>query len=65
MEQLIGTILLSVSGFSAASFYVPSHKVKEWTHGNRRTRAHMWLGILTLLLSVIMIGIGNNLATTQ
>ena len=31
MEQLIGIILLAAGGFSAASFYVPSYKVKKWT----------------------------------
>src|SRR5512137_1617308 len=30
MEQLIGIILHSIGGFSSASFYVPSHKVKKW-----------------------------------
>jgi len=39
--------------------------LKEWAHVNRRTRAYLWLGILTLLISVIMIGIGNNLAAAH
>ena len=39
--------------------------LKEWTHANRRTRAYLWLGIITLLISVIMIGVGNNLAAAQ
>ncbi len=39
--------------------------LKEWAHVNRRTRAYLWLGIITLLISVIMIGIGNNLAAAQ
>jgi L-rhamnose-H+ transport protein len=39
--------------------------LKEWAHVNRRTRAYLWLGIVTLLVSVIMIGIGNNLAAAQ
>ena len=39
--------------------------LKEWTLVNRRTRVYLWLGILTLLISVIMIGIGNNLAGTR
>jgi L-rhamnose-H+ transport protein len=30
MDQLIGLILHSIGGFSSASFYVPSHKIKEW-----------------------------------
>ena len=39
--------------------------LKEWAHANRQTRAYLWLGIITLLISVIMIGIGNNLAAAQ
>jgi L-rhamnose-H+ transport protein len=39
--------------------------LKEWTHVNHRTRAYLWLGIITLLISVIMIGIGNNLAAAR
>jgi L-rhamnose-H+ transport protein len=39
--------------------------LKEWTLVNRKTRFCLWLGILTLLLSVIMIGVGNNLAAAQ
>ena len=31
MEQLIGIILLAVGGFSSASFYVPSYKIKKWS----------------------------------
>jgi L-rhamnose-H+ transport protein len=31
MEQLIGIILLSAGGLSAASFYVPSYKIKKWS----------------------------------
>ena len=31
MEQLIGIILVSLGGLSAASFYVPSYKVKKWS----------------------------------
>lgn len=38
--------------------------LKEWTLVSRRTRMYLWMGILTLILSVIMIGIGNNLAGT-
>lgn len=30
MEQLFGIILHSIGGFSSASFYVPSHKIKKW-----------------------------------
>ena len=39
--------------------------LKEWALVNRRTRVYLWMGILTLLLSVIMIGIGNNLAAAR
>ena len=31
MAQLIGIILLSLGGFSAASFYVPSYKIQKWS----------------------------------
>ena len=31
MEQIIGVILLAAGGFSAASFYVPSYKIKKWS----------------------------------
>ena len=31
MEQIVGIILLSLGGLSAASFYVPSHKIKQWS----------------------------------
>ena len=31
MEQFIGILLLVAGGFSAASFYVPSHAIKKWT----------------------------------
>ena len=31
MEQFLGIALLSLGGLSAASFYVPSHKVKKWS----------------------------------
>lgn len=31
MEQFIGVLLLVAGGFSAASFYVPSHAVKKWS----------------------------------
>jgi L-rhamnose-H+ transport protein len=30
MEQLFGILLHSIGGFSSASFYVPSHKLKHW-----------------------------------
>jgi len=31
MEQLLGILLLVAGGFSAASFYVPSHAIKKWS----------------------------------
>jgi L-rhamnose-H+ transport protein len=39
--------------------------LKEWAHVNHRTRVYLWLGIITLLLSVIMIGVGNSMAAAQ
>jgi L-rhamnose-H+ transport protein len=39
--------------------------LKEWAHVNHRTRAYLWLGIITLIISVVMIGVGNNLAAVQ
>ncbi|GAA5225351.1 L-rhamnose/proton symporter RhaT [Membranihabitans marinus] len=30
MEQLIGILLHSIGGFSSASFYVPTYKIKKW-----------------------------------
>ena len=39
--------------------------LKEWKGVNRRTLTYLWLGIITLLLSVILIGIGNNMAAAQ
>ncbi len=31
MEQLLGVILLATGGFSAASFYVPSYRIRKWS----------------------------------
>ncbi|MDD4103219.1 MAG: L-rhamnose/proton symporter RhaT [Kiritimatiellae bacterium] len=31
MEHFLGILLLLAGGFSAASFYVPSHAIKKWT----------------------------------
>jgi len=36
--------------------------LKEWTLVDRRTVKYLWLGIALLIISVIMIGIGNYLA---
>ena len=33
MEQIIGIVLVSLGGLSAASFYVPSYKVTKWSWG--------------------------------
>jgi L-rhamnose-H+ transport protein len=30
MEQILGVVLLSLGGLSAASFYVPSHQIRQW-----------------------------------
>ena len=37
-------------------------KLKEWTLVNRKTRAYLWSGIVLLIISVFLIGIGNYLA---
>jgi len=34
----------------------------EWKHVSRRTEIYLWIGIVLLTISVIMIGVGNNLA---
>lgn len=39
--------------------------LREWRLVERRTLAYLWLGILVLVLSVIMIGIGDGLARQQ
>lgn len=31
MQQFIGIVLLATGGFSAASFYVPSYRIKKWS----------------------------------
>ncbi len=36
--------------------------LKEWKLVDSRTRLYLWLGILALIISVIMIGVGNGLA---
>lgn len=36
--------------------------LKEWTLVNRKTRIYLWLGIILLIISVFLIGIGNYLA---
>ena len=38
--------------------------LKEWTLVNSKTRNYLWLGISLLMISVILIGIGNNMAGT-
>lgn len=37
--------------------------LKEWSKVNRKTIAYLWSGIFLLILSVILIGIGNYLAS--
>ena len=39
--------------------------LQEWAHANRQTRTYLWIGIITLLISVVLIGMGNNLAAAQ
>lgn len=36
--------------------------LKEWKATDTRTRIYLWMGIVTLILSVILIGAGNNMA---
>jgi L-rhamnose-H+ transport protein len=36
--------------------------LKEWKLVDTRTRVYLWLGILVLVVSVMMIGIGDGLA---
>jgi len=36
--------------------------LKEWSLVDRRTRFYLWIGIVLLIISVVMIGVGNNLA---
>jgi L-rhamnose-H+ transport protein len=36
--------------------------LKEWRLVDRRTRVNLWLGILVLIVSVVMIGVGDGLA---
>jgi L-rhamnose-H+ transport protein len=36
--------------------------LKEWRLVDRRTRAYLWLGIAALIISVVMIGVGDGLA---
>ena len=39
--------------------------LKEWRLVDRRTRVNLWLGILVLIISVIMIGVGDGLARSD
>jgi len=36
--------------------------LKEWKLVDFRTRVYLWLGIFALIISVIMIGVGDGLA---
>jgi L-rhamnose-H+ transport protein len=36
--------------------------LKEWSLVGRRTEIFLWIGIVLLIISVVMIGVGNNLA---
>lgn len=37
--------------------------LKEWKLVNNRTRGFLWAGIFTLIISVVLIGVGNHLAS--
>jgi L-rhamnose-H+ transport protein len=37
--------------------------LKEWKLVDSRTRMYLWIGIVALVVSVVMIGIGNKLAS--
>ena len=58
MEQLLGILLHSIGGFSSASFYVPSHKVKRWAWQT------YWI-TLGFVAWIIMPTIGGLLTTTD
>jgi L-rhamnose-H+ transport protein len=36
--------------------------LKEWKAVSKKTRFYLWLGIIALILSVVLIGAGNNMA---
>jgi L-rhamnose-H+ transport protein len=36
--------------------------LKEWKLVDSKTRLYLWLGIVMLIISVVMIGVGNGLA---
>jgi L-rhamnose-H+ transport protein len=36
--------------------------LKEWKLVDSKTRVYLWLGILALIVSVVMIGVGDGLA---
>ncbi len=56
MEQLIGIVLLTLGGFSSASFYVPSYRVKQWAWET------YWIS-LGLVAWIIMPTVGGLLTT--
>jgi L-rhamnose-H+ transport protein len=56
MEQLIGIVLVTLGGLSAASFYVPSYKVKKWSWGT------YWI-TLGFVAWIIMPTVGGLLTT--
>ena len=39
--------------------------LNEWKNVNRRTIVYLWVGIVTLIISGVMIGIGNNMAAQE
>ncbi len=56
MEQLVGILLLTLGGFSSASFYVPSYRVKQWAWET------YWIS-LGLVAWIIMPAVGGLLTT--
>ena len=38
--------------------------LKEWEQIDRKTKRYLWTGIILLIISVVMIGIGNKIGGT-
>jgi L-rhamnose-H+ transport protein len=55
-QQILGIILLSLGGLSAASFYVPSHKIQKWSWET------FWI-TLGFVAWIVMPVLGGNLTT--
>ncbi|GAA4435559.1 L-rhamnose/proton symporter RhaT [Ravibacter arvi] len=56
MEQLLGIILHTIGGFSSASFYVPTYKIKKWAWET------YWI-LLGFVAWMIMPTVGNLIVT--